>query len=68
VLPDSPAAKAGIQPGDILIRIDDTPVAKIEDVHKALTAPGPDRTGNHQVFLQRDGVELQIPVTLPRDP
>ena len=35
--PDSPAVKAGLQEGDIIIGFDDKPVTGIDDLHKLLT-------------------------------
>jgi S1-C subfamily serine protease len=32
-----PAACAGVQPGDVIVAFDDTPVAGVDDLHRALT-------------------------------
>ena len=34
---DSPAGRAGIQPGDVIIGFSSTPVASIDDLHRVLT-------------------------------
>jgi len=37
---DSPAARAGVEPGDLLLEIDGQPIGSIDEVHKALPRPG----------------------------
>ena len=37
---DSPEAKAGMQPGDLLLEIDGTPIGSIDEIHRALPRPG----------------------------
>jgi len=37
VEPDSPAARAGLQDGDLLIAYGDRPVASVDDLHRLLT-------------------------------
>ena len=32
-----PAARAGVQPGDVIVAFDDAPVAGVDDLHRALT-------------------------------
>lgn len=39
VEPDSPAARAGIVEGDIIVSFDEHPVPSIDSLHKALTGP-----------------------------
>ena len=36
VLPDSPAERGGLQRGDVITRVDDTPVTSPDDLNKAL--------------------------------
>ncbi len=44
---NGPAAAAGMQPGDVICRIDDTPTAHIDDLHRVLT----DRQIGRRVLL-----------------
>jgi len=37
--PESPAARAGVVEGDIIIALDERPIASIDALHKALTGP-----------------------------
>ena len=62
VTPDSPAAAAGIQEGDVLMRIDDAPIADLRgysDVLKML-----DIGQTIVVVVLRDGVEVELSATL----
>jgi len=40
VQPDSPAARAGVQPGDLLLEIDGTPIGSVDEIHRLLPKPG----------------------------
>ena len=62
VTPDSPAAKAGFQAGDILIRIDATEIKSLRDFSNCLKTLSPDQTVSAVVL--RDGVEKTAEVTL----
>lgn len=37
---DSPAARAGVEAGDLLLEIDGTPVGSVDEIHRALPRPG----------------------------
>ncbi len=63
VAPGSPAARAGLQPGDVLQRLNGQPVASIADVQYALhVAP---KAGTVTAHWQRDGRELRGTLELP---
>ncbi len=56
----SVAEQAGIQPGDVILRIDDTAIAEYNDIGDALNAnPGAAKT----IVVQRDGEQLE-PITV----
>jgi glutaredoxin-like YruB-family protein len=62
VRPDSPAARMGVQPGDIVTQINVRPVRNAADVEQALAALQP---GNRvRLVLQRGGRELTTEATL----
>lgn len=63
---DTPAQKAGIKAGDIIIRLDDTPVKGMslnDAVDKMRGRPGTDIT----ITLSREGLEQPLVLTLTRD-
>jgi len=66
VEPNSPAARAGLAEGDILLGIDDVPTATIDALHKQLTG---DRIGERAIVAFLRGVELRrhaiIPMEMP---
>jgi uncharacterized iron-regulated protein len=59
VLPDSPAARAGISKGDILYMVDGVPVTSLEEAHRAFS-----NKPIHEILLKRDGQTLSVTVTL----
>jgi S1-C subfamily serine protease len=62
--PDGPGKQAGLQPGDVLVSFDGTPVTGVDDLHRALTH---ERAGiEAPVGLLRRTELLSIPVT-PRE-
>lgn len=62
VAEDSPARSAGIQPGDIVLAVDDVPVQGFESMQKAITA----RLGTETALqLQRNGQTLTLSL-IPR--
>jgi len=64
VEPDSPARRAGLTEGDLIIRYDDRPVAGIDDLHKLLT----DRqVGQAAVLTILRGTELLTLSIIPQE-
>ena len=62
VRPDSPAARMGIQPGDVITQINVRPVRNAADVEQALAAV---QAGNRvTLVVQRGDRELKTEVTL----
>src|SRR5688572_28881019 len=60
VAPDSPAAKAGIQPGDVVVAVAGQPVYTPEDLVEAIrTRPGQP----FEITVERDGKRLTLSVT-----
>lgn len=66
VEPNSPAGRAGLAEGDILLGIDDVPTPTIDALHKQLTG---DRIGERAIVAFLRGVELRrhaiIPMEMP---
>lgn len=66
VATDSPAERAGIQPGDVVVSVDGTPIRSVEEVPRMMRsgAPGVPR----ELRIKRAGKETQITVTPERRP
>lgn len=60
VLPGSPAEKAGVKQGDILIKVDGKAVSRMEDLHKAMAGKGV----RHELTLKRNGRLISLPVSV----
>jgi uncharacterized iron-regulated protein len=65
VLPDSPAARAGLKEGDILLSVNDHAVASLEDIHHAVEAL-PQEAACHLV-IRRDGMEQAVTVEISKE-
>ena len=63
VIPDSPAEKAGLLPGDQLIAVEGKEVTRVKEIHHVLEQKG---WGNDIAFtVVRGGVKKVVTVTLP---
>ncbi|MBN2430996.1 MAG: M20/M25/M40 family metallo-hydrolase [Acidobacteria bacterium] len=58
----SPAATAGLQPGDVIIRLGDTPVRNLQEYAAALKGHVPGETVS--MIIRRNGSELTLSLTL----
>jgi S1-C subfamily serine protease len=67
--PDSPAARAGLLEGDVLLALDGIPTPAVDSLHKLLTG---DRIGERAIVTFLRGVELRrhaiIPLETPARP
>jgi serine protease DegQ len=66
VVPGGPAAKAGLQPGDVLVRIDDAAIDTVEDLFAELRQRKPG-TQARLTFI-RGGRQQEVTVTLAERP
>lgn len=63
VIPESPAEKAGLLPGDQFISIEGKEVQSLKDIHDAVAGKGWGK--DISMTLLREGVTKQVTVTLP---
>jgi serine protease DegQ len=66
VYPNSPAARAGLEPGDVVVAIDGRSIEGREDFETALASAGPGRT--LAVAFRREGHERTARLTTERAP
>jgi serine protease DegQ len=66
VLADGPASKAGLRPGDVVLKIGDTPVANTAQLLAAVAALQPDSTAT--IGVQRGDKALDLAVTVALRP
>jgi S1-C subfamily serine protease len=61
VVPESPASRAGLRPEDLLLEVAGTPIEKVEDLQRMLTA---DRIGTRvEIKALRSGREINVKAT-----
>jgi hypothetical protein len=64
VVPDGPADKAGLLPGDVITAIDGKPITGSEALNAAIA---PKKAGDTLTFtIEREGQEQELPVTVAR--
>src|SRR5574344_23611 len=63
---DSPAAKAGLQPGDVILQFDGKTIDKVSDRPRLVGGTKPGSTSQVTVF--RRGKELRLPITVAEVP
>jgi S1-C subfamily serine protease len=56
----SPASKAGLQEGDVIVAYDDRPIASIDDLHRILTDQKVGVKSNLTVIRQNEKLTLSI--------
>lgn len=62
VIPNAPAAKAGIEPGDIIVQFDGKNITRLSDLPRAVGSTKPNSKTHVRVF--RLGKELDLPITV----
>jgi S1-C subfamily serine protease len=62
LVPGSPAAEAGLRPGDVLVAIEEITVADADDLHRYLTRHPEERRAT--VRILRDGALREVPIRL----
>lgn len=65
VLPDSPAAKAGLKPNDVLLAVGESPIKAIADLQKLVQAS---EGKPLSLKVQRDGKEIVVEIKPERRP
>ncbi len=63
VIPDSPAEKAGLLPGDVMLAIDGKEIFRLKDIHDAVIQKG--RGKEIFITILREGLKREISITLP---
>lgn len=62
-IPESPAEKAGLLPGDQFISVEGKEITKMKDLHDTFTQKGWGK--DIKIFILREGLKKEITVTLP---
>ncbi|MDV3221421.1 S1C family serine protease [Intrasporangium sp.] len=66
VTPDGPADKAGVQPGDVVIRFEGKPIRTPDQLIVSIRARAVGETVT--LTIERDGQEIDLPMTLEAQP
>jgi len=66
VIPESPAEKAGLLPGDQVIAVEGEDITKVKDIHDALSRKGWEKEITFTIL--REGLKKEMTVTLPLPP
>lgn len=66
VLKDSPAEKAGLMTGDVIIRFNDEIVTSRRQLTRLISEVAPDHKAN--ITVLRNGTEMEIPMTIGKRP
>ena len=61
VVPESPAGRAGIQPGDVIIGFASTPIASVDDLHRVLSRDAIDVAATLRIV--RGAARMDVPIT-----
>ena len=64
VAPGSAAASAGVEPGDVLVKLGEVETADIYGLQDALSVVEPGST--HDLLVRRDGKDVSLEVTFPQ--
>ncbi len=68
VRPDSPAARAGIQSGDVILKIADTAITNLEGLADALRRHRPGETVSITILREETELELKVQLAAPGNP
>jgi serine protease Do len=66
VRPDSPAQKAGVQTGDVILAVNGTPIEESNQLRMTVSMMSPDQTVNLKIF--RSGRTTDVPVRIAEMP